>query len=553
MAVSEQAQPQAESASPTRRRRQPQAESASPIVRSEEELEKFGYPKYSEKAKRLDWADLEEGKLGHKCSMAKDADGKCGTLICRRGFCSYCQKDSECPKLHACNKNITNGKSDCVPKNVKAWESVVSDRHEFICSVAILVASALAASAGTGGGSIFVPVLISLSQLTEKSAVVALSQFMIFLSSTINLVVFVVRRHPDFPELPVIDYDCIIVLIPMLCIGVTFGVLVNRASPSWLVMVLLCGTLCMALQRTSLKGMKQLQQEQAMLHDRQVSETSQDDKGEEKKSYTEALSELVAAKSEQVVGIMACWLVMMASNLHGLPVCSTRYVAFLCTMAALLTLFALFMKWRLQITSHTNPVDWMSSKDNSSFSYPMVALGTGFLGSMLGLGGGILLSPVLMEAGVHAEAVQATTAAFVFLSSSIATIQYMMMGQIVWHYALWYGGIAVVATVIGQYLCEVYIRKRKRYSFITLAVAAVLLLSLVCLLWVGTAKVYEDYEMGRPYYFTSDRLCDAGKGAVIVQESTPEMSDKIASASFAEWSPDPAQGIILIQRRLGIA
>lgn len=500
-----------------------QAESASPIVRQEEKLKKFGYPRYSE-SKRLDWADFEDGVLGHKCSMAKDADGKCGKLICRRGFCSYCEDDSECPKLQGC-RQIGNGKSECVPKNVMAWESVVSDPHECICSVAILVASALAASAGTGGGSIFVPVLISLSQLTEKSAVVALSQFMIFLSSMINLVVFVVRRHPDFPELPVIDYDCIIVLIPMLCIGVTFGVLVNRSSPSWLVMVLLCGTLCMALQRTATKGLKQLRQEQATFQRQvEVSDGVEEDNEEEKKTYGEALGELVAAKSEQVLGIMVCWLVMMASNLHGLPVCSMRYVVFLCTMAGLLTLFALFMKWRLQSTSHLNPIDWLSStKDRSSFTYPMVALGTGFLGSMLGLGGGILLSPVLMEAGVHSEAVQATTAAFVFLSSSIATIQYLMMGQIVWHYALWYGGIAVVATVVGQYLCEVYIRKRKRYSLITLAVATVLLLSLVCLLWVGTAKVYDDYEMGRPYFFTSDRLCDAGKGAIIVQESKPEM------------------------------
>eukprot|EP00930_Biecheleria_cincta_P002088 TRINITY_DN103133_c0_g1_i1.p1 TRINITY_DN103133_c0_g1~~TRINITY_DN103133_c0_g1_i1.p1 ORF type:complete len:536 (-),score=75.42 TRINITY_DN103133_c0_g1_i1:37-1644(-) len=495
------------------------ASTTGPIVRQEETLDKFGYPKYAQ-SKDLDWADMKESQLGRKCSMAKDADDKCGKLICRKGFCSYCAKDDECPKLHRCTKR-GEGTSECVPKNVKAWESAVSDRHEFMCSLAILVAAALAASAGTGGGSIFVPVLISLSQLTEKSAVVAISQFMIFVSSTINLSVFVVRRHPDFPELPVIDYDCIVVLIPMLCLGVTFGVLVNRTSPSWLVLVLLCGTLCMALQKTATKGLKQLRQEQAMI-ERQVSD-KEEDSAEEKKTYGEALGELVASKSEQVAGVVACWLIMMASNMHGLPVCSMRYVLFLCIMAGLLTLFAVFMKWRLQSTSHLNPVDWLSgTQDRSSFTFPLVALGTGFLGSMLGLGGGILLSPVLMEAGVHAEAVQATTAAFVFLSSSIATIQYLMMGQIVWHYALWYGGIAAVSTVIGQYLCEVYIRKRKRYSLITLAVAAVLFLSLACLLWVGTGNVYDDYEMGRPYFFTSDKLCDAGKGTII-QVHKPKM------------------------------
>ena len=73
-----------------------------------------------------------------------------------------------------------------------------------------LRSSALAAASGTGGGSIFVPVLISFSYLQE-SAVVALSQFMILVGlsaenskmhrlyrlqvgSVVNLSVFVARR-----------------------------------------------------------------------------------------------------------------------------------------------------------------------------------------------------------------------------------------------------------------------------------------------------------------------------------------------------------------------
>lgn len=510
------------------------------IVGKESEFSKFGYQKHSKLQKKLAWADFNDGSKGRKCSMAKDSDSSCGALICRQGFCSYCQKDAECPKLNRCVKS-QNSTAECEPREEKAWESAISDRHECACTLAILVSAAIAASAGTGGGSIFVPVIISLSQLTEKSAVVALSQFMIFLSSLINLGVFVVRKHPDFPSTPVIDYDCIVVLIPMLCLGVTMGVLVNRSAPSWLVLVLLCGTLCMALNRTASKGLKQLRQEQAMLQNQpseEVQEVGAASSEEAKQSYGEILRELLGAKTEQVVGIMVCWLIMMASNLHGLPLCSVRYLAFLGIMAGLLIFFAAFMKRRMQSISHLNPIDWLSnSKDRSDWTFPMVALCTGFLGSMLGLGGGILLSPVLMEAGVHPEAVQATTAAFVFLSSSIATIQYVMMGQVVWHYALWYGGIAILATIIGQYLCEVYIRKNKRYSFITLAVAVVLLLSLVCLLCVGVRKVYDDYLMGRPYFFTSEKLCHAAGLGMIIHEPLLHGQSSAVTASFILLAP----------------
>merc|ERR1719277_541108 len=106
--------------------------------------------------------------------------------------------------------------------------------------------------------------------------------------------------------------------------------------------------------------------------------------------------------------------------------------------------------------------------------FPIIAFAAGFLGGLLGLGGGIILSPVLLEVGMHSEAVQATTAVFVFLSSSLATIQFAVLQQHVWHYVLWYGGVTTVATLFGQQLCEVYVRRKKRYSMITLAIAGVL-------------------------------------------------------------------------------
>merc|ERR1719277_2571798 len=107
-------------------------------------------------------------------------------------------------------------------------------------------------------------------------------------------------------------------------------------------------------------------------------------------------------------------------------------------------------------------LDWTGGTEGfqGTLKFPLAAFGAGFLGGLLGLGGGIIMSPVLIEVGMHSEAVQATTAVFVFLSSSLATIQFARLHQHVWHYALWYGGVTVVATMLGQYLCDVYVRKR---------------------------------------------------------------------------------------------
>jgi hypothetical protein len=49
------------------------------------------------------------------------------------------------------------------------------------------------------------------------------------------------------------------------------------------------------------------------------------------------------------------------------------------------------------------------------------------------------MSPVLLELGMAAEANQATTAMFVLLSSSLATIQFMILDAELPQYVFWFG------------------------------------------------------------------------------------------------------------------
>merc|ERR1719326_1321517 len=169
------------------------------------------------------------------------------------------------------------------------------------------------------------------------------------------------------------------------------------------------------------------------------------------------------------------------------------------------------------------PLDWTHPSHNifGAFTYPAVAFGGGFLGGLLGLGGGVIMSPVLLEVGMHSESVQATTAVIVFLSSSLATIQFALLSQIVWHYALWYSCITIVATILGQHLCEVYVRRTGRYSLITLSIAGVLLFSLVALSIVGTQQVIEDVKYGQQMWWSTARLCSGGRLGILDVDVTP--------------------------------
>jgi hypothetical protein len=235
-------------------------QSSSPVVRHEHKFRPFGKPRYPADQPELTWADLaghSRGKLGHVCESGAKQCGE--QLVCRLGVCRHCLQDRECASFHICLKTMS-GENVCVKEAKKAWEKVGTDPYHFLCTLLIFFSSVLAAAAGTGGGGMFVPLLVLFANLKAESAV-PLSQCMIFFSSFCNLISFVAQYHTKFKEQPKIDYDCIVLFEPMLVLGVTFGVLLHRMSPQWFILVLLCITLGMALQRTGAKGLKQRKQE----------------------------------------------------------------------------------------------------------------------------------------------------------------------------------------------------------------------------------------------------------------------------------------------------
>eukprot|EP00933_Yihiella_yeosuensis_P019891 TRINITY_DN16043_c0_g1_i1.p1 TRINITY_DN16043_c0_g1~~TRINITY_DN16043_c0_g1_i1.p1 ORF type:complete len:664 (-),score=105.68 TRINITY_DN16043_c0_g1_i1:417-2408(-) len=503
-----------------------------PLVHDTEHLEKIGSVHWEEGQDPPDWHDLKttDTKIGLACTIQKH----CGeALICRNKMCSMCKSDRDCPSLATCEVTNKPGETFCIKHKEMAWEAAFTGKWEFICTLAIVVCSALAAAAGTGGGGMFVPLLMTLS-LMKDTYVVALSQCMILGGSIINLACFVRLRHPERKDQPLIDYDCVVLFEPLLCLGVTLGVLVNRMAPSWLLLFLLTSTLGSLLIRVGTKGYKQLQQELLNPHPSptvkvrspEVS-SSEDTEGQVSNEDTDddtagcnvGLLTALSQKASQLNGVIGLWVFMLLLSFHGLSPCSQQYVWLLTALTFVLVGFSIFAGQVLigPERSKESPVQWVVSLTSDSkrsfenlqmtLQFPAVAFCAGFLGGLLGLGGGMILSPVLLEVGMHSEAVQATTAMFVFLSSSLGVIQFAVMGKVVWHYAFFYTGACIFGTMIGQYLCDVYVRKQKRYSLITIAVAGVLFSSLVCLLYVGVPLFIHDWNSGHNLWFSTVKLC----------------------------------------------
>jgi len=104
----------------------------------------------------------------------------------------------------------------------------------------------------------------------------------------------------------------------------------------------------------------------------------------------------------------------------------------------------------------------------------LVAGFAGLLGGLLGIGGGMIVSPLLLELGVKPRVAAATSALTVLVTSSSATLQFCLLSMISYDYMLFFMAVGVIGTFIGQTAVNYSIKKYGRPSVIVFVVSAVI-------------------------------------------------------------------------------
>jgi uncharacterized membrane protein YfcA len=135
----------------------------------------------------------------------------------------------------------------------------------------------------------------------------------------------------------------------------------------------------------------------------------------------------------------------------------------------------------------------------------LVQLGTmiaGFLASFLGIGGGMVLNPLMLELGIHPQVSVATSAFLVLSTSSSSVVQYAVLGRLPWDYGLWFAGMGLLSSILGQALLYWGVRRYKRPSFIVIGVALTIMVSTSGLIGMGVRNMVEDFRSGKRVHFT---------------------------------------------------
>ena len=136
------------------------------------------------------------------------------------------------------------------------------DAADFWGTVLIGLGSMIAASGGIGGGGMLVPLLILIFEFSPKYAI-PLSNFTIVGSSITNIVLNLVKRHPDVDR-PLVDWDLILVMEPLTMVGAIVGAFMSKTLPDWLLSISLVILLAVTTEATLKKGIQQWNKESAL-------------------------------------------------------------------------------------------------------------------------------------------------------------------------------------------------------------------------------------------------------------------------------------------------
>jgi uncharacterized membrane protein YfcA len=383
----------------------------------------------------------------------------------------------------------------------------------------------VAASGGIGGGGILVPLYILVYQFKPKRAI-ALSNFTILGASIMNMVLNFPKRNPNAKiDRPLVDWDLVTIMQPLTIAGTLIGALVGLFLPDSIVMLLLIILLGFTTYTTLLKGISQYKKETAQMEGKSDKKVMQevleegdddallaektglldttaddDEKDTTLLSSSEKDPELleilererstpfvkVAILTTMFVGIIVLNVLKggKGESLIGIECGSTSYwllSAFIFSWVLVIFLYLRYilieewkLKKKLRYRYQEGDIEWNYS---NTLYYPAICTLAGVFAGMFGIGGGIVMGPLMLEMGIHPMVVSATSAVMIFYTAFTGTSAFVAFGLLTWDYGWFLFVVGLAATAVGQFGVSYLVEKYKRTSYISLSIGAVVAIS----------------------------------------------------------------------------
>lgn len=120
---------------------------------------------------------------------------------------------------------------------------------------------------------------------------------------------------------------------------------------------------------------------------------------------------------------------------------------------------------------HPHDVLWDFPKTRFYAFFTLVA---GVVAGLIGIGGGMVLGPLMLVMGIHPRVSTATTATMVVLTSSSVAVLFVTAGLVPWQYAVCFFCICFGGALVGKTKIDGYVKKTERASILIFLLATII-------------------------------------------------------------------------------
>ncbi|KAK4765043.1 hypothetical protein SAY86_026133 [Trapa natans] len=388
------------------------------------------------------------------------------------------------------------------------------------------IAASISSAGGIGGGGLFIPILTIVARLDLKTAS-SFSAFMVTGGSVANVICnYLFVKSPKFGAKCLIDYDITLLSEPTMLLGVSVGVICNRVFPEWLITGLFAVFLAWCTFKTCRNGINcwAFESEEAKLVEDYENWEARD--GDEQIGIAKV--PLIVSENNCQVGfpwmklgiLVLVWfsfftVYLLQGNRTGQSIgfiqpCGPGYWIISSLQIPLAMAFTAWILLRKESPQYEDLAQQETSRLSIAGSpnkllFPIMALLAGVLGGVFGIGGGMMISPLLLHVGIAPEVTAATCSFMVFFSSTMSALQYLLLGMDQTEIALIFSFICFCGSVIGIVVVQRAIQEFGRASLIVFSVSTVMALSTVLMTGFGAINLWNDYVSG--VYMGFKSLC----------------------------------------------
>jgi len=396
------------------------------------------------------------------------------------------------------------------------WHLEIYQLHQprvYGCCAVLALTGILCAAGGIGGGGIYVTVLMVAGNMNLLDAV-PLSQAIVFLGSISTMALNMLKAQASAKEArALIDYDLCRVVVPFSLSGTFVGVILNRHLPGWLTLSILTGVLLFltvslvreTLQQYAAECEASTIKSSGELPPVPVADPSAAIEAAPKpevhpSKHTLAWWDMIVLAFMLMMVITAGMLRFHTSRCARSPLelrgeyCNHRAVfwwgngtmehliftrrfaeeiAVASMVVPLVTCTLVGISYTVSLITHGG---WRLTGIST---YGLMALGTGVLSGLLGIGGGLIFSPFFLLMGHLPSVAVASSSTCVLITSSSTALQYFLTDRIVMSLTLLYGAINLVASYLGTKLVHWLQDKKARKSIISGIVSVGVVISAV--------------------------------------------------------------------------